>query len=136
MKQCHDSGMSAGYKHRMWRHAFLATILLLLAGCAEVWTRPGTTEAEADATNAACTDQAALAVPAQLVWQMVEQGGYDRERVCWVQGGREFCRWEQRWRPPRFAWVDVARGPRDAWRRECMRAKGFSYEGLRPLRLQ
>jgi hypothetical protein len=120
------------------RRPFLALILLLtLAGCAERWTRPGTSEAEADAANAACADQATLSVPVQNVWTMVEPGGYDRERRCWRgRDGRDYCQWFSTWRPPRYAWVDVNRAPRDAWRRECMRAKGFNFEGYRPLRLE
>lgn len=120
----------------MARLSLALLLLAALAGCAERWARPGTTEAEADANNAACQDQAALAVPTHLVWQMVEMGGYDRERVCWRQGGREVCRIESRYRPPRYDWVDVNRAPRDAWRRECMRARGFAFEGYRPLRLE
>jgi hypothetical protein len=108
----------------------------LLAGCAEVWTRPGTPEAEAEANNAACADQSALAVPPNLVWQLVELGGPERERVCWRDGGRQVCRIITRWRPPRYEWVDVNRAPRAAWRRDCMRARGFTFEGYRTLRLE
>lgn len=112
-------------------------LLLALAGCAERWARPGTSEAQADAQNAACRDQSALAVPAQMVWTIVEPGGIDRERRCFVnRDGREVCRVFERWRPPRYGWVDMNTAPRDAWRRECMRAQGFTFEGYRPLRLQ
>jgi hypothetical protein len=111
-------------------------VLLLLGACAERWTRPGTTEAEADATNAACGDQAVLAVPQQLVWTVVESGGYDRERHCRHVQGREHCYYTTRWRPPRYGWVDANAQPREAWRRSCMRDRGFTFEGYRPLRLQ
>jgi len=120
----------------MARPALLLMLFLLLGACAERWTRPGVTEAEADAQNAACADQATLAVPEQLVWQMVEAGGFDRERRCFQRDGREVCQIFTRYRPPSFAWVDVNRSPREAWRRECMRAKGFTFEGYRPLRLE
>ncbi|WP_270933435.1 hypothetical protein [Falsiroseomonas oryzae] len=117
--------------------ALLLLLVLLVGGCAERWVRPGTTEAEADATNAVCQDRSELAVPPQMVWQMVEPAGYDRDRRCWRQrDGREVCETFSRWRPARYAWVDVASGPRDAWRRECMRAKGFTFQGYRPLRLE
>ncbi len=113
----------------------LLVLLLALGGCAERWSRPSTTETEADAANAACADQAALAVPPRMVWQMIEPGGYDRDRRCRrVEGGREHCYYVDRWRPPRYGWVDIAQGPRDAWRRSCMREKGFTFEGYRPLR--
>lgn len=111
-------------------------LLLALAGCAERWTRPGTSEAEADATVAMCRDQAALAVPPQNVWQMVEPGGYDRDRRCYRDRGREHCYVTTNYRPPRYGWVDVNTGPRDAWRRTCMREKGYTFEGYRPLRLE
>jgi hypothetical protein len=119
------------------RRIAAALSLMLMASCAEVWTRPGTTEPEAEAANAACRDEASLAVPVQLVWTMVESGGYDRERRCYRRGdGREICNFVSYYRPPRFAWVDVNEAPRDGWRRQCMRAKGFEFQGLRPLRLQ
>jgi hypothetical protein len=114
----------------------LLLLLILLAGCAERWVRPGTSEAQADAANAACRDRAALAVPPQMVWVMVEPGGFDRDRICRRIDGREVCRTYSRYRPPRFAWVDANDRPRDAWRRQCMVAEGFSFEGYRPLRLE
>jgi hypothetical protein len=119
------------------RRIAAALVLLLLAACAEVWTRPGTTEAEAEAANASCGEQASLAVPVQLVWTIIEPGGYDRDRRCWRgRDGREYCDVVSRYRPPRYGYVDVNEGPRDGWRRQCMRAKGFEFQGLRPLRLQ
>jgi hypothetical protein len=118
------------------RAAAALLLLVALGGCAERWTRPGASEAEADATNAACSDHAALAVPAQMVWTMVDAGGHERERRCRHEGGREVCYAVTRFRPPRFDWVDVNRGARDAWRRQCMREKGFTFEGYRPLRLE
>jgi hypothetical protein len=115
----------------------LALLLILaLSGCAERWTRPGTTEAEADAANASCTDKAELAVPPAMAWQIVEPAGTDYDRQCWRQDGRELCRTIPRYRPARWGWVDLARGQRDAWRRECMRDQGFRFEGYRPLRLE
>lgn len=119
------------------RRCLALLILLTLAGCAERWTRPGSTEAEADAANAACGDQAMLAVPPQMSWQIVEPGGTWYDRQCWRDGnGRAVCRTVPRWRPPRWDWVDLAQPPREAWRRECMRAQGFTFEGYRPLRLE
>lgn len=122
----------------MMRRLALALLMLAaLAGCAERWTRPGTSEAEADNALAACRDQAILAVPAQNVWQIVEPDGYDRDRRCWRdRGGREHCQVFTRWRPARWGWVDVNATPREAWRRECMRAGGFTFDGYRPLRLE
>lgn len=119
------------------RRITFALLLLALASCAEVWTRPGTSEATAEATNAACLNQAALAVPVQLVWTIVEQGGYDRDRRCWRgRDGREYCDVVTRYRPPRYGQVDINEGARDGHRRQCMQEKGFSFGGYRPLRLE
>jgi hypothetical protein len=121
------------------RHArlLLLPVLLLLAGCAEVWTRPGTSEAEAEAMQATCRQEALAAVPVNNVWMMVDPGGTDRERTCWRDDrGRERCTVQTRFRPPRYDWVDVNSRPRDDWRRQCMVAKGFSFSGYRPLRLE
>ena len=120
----------------MARLALLLLMFCLLGSCAERWTRPGATEAQADAQNAACGDQAALAVPELLVWQMVEPSGFDTDRRCYRRHGREVCQTFTRYRPARFGWVDVNRSPREGWRRECMRAQGFTFEGYRPLRLE
>src|SRR5690349_2228855 len=70
----HDPAGERRYAADMRRLAALL-LLLALAGCAERWTRPGATEAQADAANAACTDQAMLAVPPQMSWEIVEPGG-------------------------------------------------------------
>lgn len=111
--------------------------LLLLVGCAERWARPGTTEAEADAANARCTDQAVLAVPPAFQWRIVEGPRIERDRQCWRQpDGRDVCRVFERWRPARWGHVDVAAPARDAWRRECMAEQGFTFQGYRPLRLE
>ncbi len=120
----------------MRRLSLALSLLLLLAGCAERWTRPGVSEAQADAANAACGDRAELAVPQALVWQVVEPARWVRDWRCGVdRAGREVCIPRDRYRPPRYGWVDMNAGPRDAWRRECMREQGFSFEGYRPLRL-
>jgi len=115
----------------------LALILLLLTtACAERWQRPGSSEAEADAANAACADQAMLAVPPQMVWQMVEPPRFATDRQCWHEGGQQRCRSFSRHVPARFGFVDVSQAPREAWRRTCMREQGFTFEGYRPLRLE
>ena len=120
----------------MTRFSLALALLLLLGGCAERWVRPGTTEAQADATLESCQDKAAVAVQPLMVWQIVDPGGYVRERRCWINhSGREVCSFTDRWRPPRYGWVDANTGPRDAWRRGCMRSQGFTFDGYRPLRL-
>lgn len=113
-----------------------ALLLLLLSACAEVWTRPGTSEAAAEATQAACRDEATIAVPPQMVWVLVRPAGYVPETRCWRQGGREVCRTAYRWRRADYDLMDVNQAPREAWRRQCMRERGFTFEGYRPLRLE
>ncbi|WP_439597405.1 hypothetical protein [Falsiroseomonas sp.] len=116
--------------------ALTLLLLILLTACAERWARPGTSEAEADAMNAACGDAAALAVPPVMVWQQVAPARVERERNCWREGDRERCRVTERYRPPRYDMVDMASGARDQHRTACMREKGFVFQGYRPLRLE
>ena len=113
----------------------LLLLLPLLGGCAERWTRPGTSEAQADAMNAACGNESVLAVPPRMVWQVVEPARIERDRTCWREGDRERCRVTERYRPARWGHVDIASGERDAWRRGCMVEQGFTFQGYRPLRL-
>ncbi|HZF77215.1 MAG TPA: hypothetical protein VE033_15425 [Acetobacteraceae bacterium] len=114
----------------------LLLLALLLPACAERWERPGTTEAEAEATAAQCANAAALEVPPHFVWQVVEPARIERDRDCWVdRDGRRRCAVFERFRPPRWGQVDVNAGPRDASRRQCMAEKGFTFGGYRPLRL-
>lgn len=115
----------------------LALVLLALSGCAERWTRPGSTEAEGDAANAACASDSEVAVPVILQWRVVEPARIERDRFCRRDDrGNERCRFVDRFRPPRWDTVDVNEIPRQAWRRQCMAAKGFTFQGYRPLRLQ
>ena len=121
----------------MRKTATIMALLLLLGGCAERWARPGTSEAEADATNAACGNEAALAVPPQMAWQMTSPARVERDRECWRDHrGHERCRVTERYRPARYGQVDMAAGVRDQWRRQCMQERGFSFQGYRPLRLE
>ena len=48
----------------------IAGAILLLAGCAETWTKPGATPEQFDAAKAACTARASTDAPAQP--QLVE----------------------------------------------------------------
>ncbi|NKC32172.1 hypothetical protein [Falsiroseomonas selenitidurans] len=114
----------------------LLLLLPLLAGCAERWSRPGTTEAEAEAMNAACGNDAQQAVPPRMVWQQTAPARIERDRQCWREDGRERCRTTERFRPARYDMVDVATGQREAYRTACMREKGFVFEGYRALRLE
>jgi hypothetical protein len=117
----------------------LAPILaiLTLAGCAERWTRPGATEAEAEAMNAACAREAGLTVPVVLETRIVEHARVERDRNCWTgRDGRQVCTVRERFIPARWGQVDVNAPARDAARRGCMAEKGFTFQGYRPLRLE
>ncbi len=109
---------------------------LLLSACAERWARPGTSEAEADAVAGACRNEALMAVPPQMVWQMTSPARVERDRDCWRDGGQERCRVRERYLPAQYSQVDIAAGPRDGWRRNCMAQQGFTFQGYRPLRLE
>jgi hypothetical protein len=121
----------------MRRFVALALLLLAVAGCAERWVRPGATEAEGDAANAACASEAELAVPPLLQWRIVEPSRFERDRQCFRDDrGNERCRVYERYRPARWGTVDVNEVPRQGWRRQCMASQGFTFGGYRPLRLE
>lgn len=117
--------------------AALLLLLLFLPACAEVWERPGVSEEEAERMLTICTGRAARDVPPALVWTMVEPPRWiPGERVCRTVGDRTVCHTHPgRHLPARFDWVDSAEGPRRAARNACMAEAGFTYRGLRPLRL-
>ena len=119
------------------RRLVILSCLVLLAACAEVWERPGTTEAEAERALAICTGQAAREVPPAMVWTMVEPPRWTPgQQVCRRSGEHVVCTWHPgRHIPARFDWVDSAEGQRRAVRNACMAEAGFTYGGLRPLRL-
>lgn len=117
------------------RHA-LFLILLLTSGCAERWTRPGVTEAQADAMNADCGSQAAMAVPPAIIRRIAAPARIERHRECRSEGNRERCTVTERFIPERWEDVDMNAQARDGWRRQCMISKGFTFQGYRPLRLE
>lgn len=112
-------------------------LLLLLAGCAERWERPGSTEAESEAAQARCTVIAAEQVPPVMVWTQVAPAQWEPgERRCRTRGDHTECYVRPpRYIPPQYGWVDAAVPQRRAARAVCLQAEGWSYQGLRPLRL-
>lgn len=112
-------------------------LLLLLAACAERWERPGATEAESEAAQARCTAEAGFRVPQALVWTQVSSGHYvSGSRSCRTRGDRTECTYTPGYYvPPRYGWVDVNTAQRSAVRAACLTAQGWTYQGLRPLRL-
>ncbi|MBX9701330.1 MAG: hypothetical protein K2X74_17980 [Acetobacteraceae bacterium] len=120
----------------MWRFA-LPLMLLLGAACAERWERPGATEQESEAAQARCTAEAGERVPPALVWTQTSPGFWEPpRRICQRRGDRSECFYQPGYFvPPRYGWVDINTGQRRAVRDACLTAEGWTYQGLRPLRL-
>jgi hypothetical protein len=114
----------------------LILLLLLTGGCAERWTRPGVSEAQADAMNAQCGAQAAMAVPPAMVRRLASPARLERDRNCRREGDRERCVVTERYIPEVWQDVDMNAQAREGWRYQCMVGKGFTFEGYRPLRLE
>jgi hypothetical protein len=117
------------------RHIALL-ILLLATGCAERWTRPGVSEGQADAANAQCGHQAAMAVPPAMIRRLAAPARVERHRDCRRNGYREYCTVTERFIPERWEDVDMNANARDGWRRQCMVSQGFAFQGYRPLRVE
>lgn len=115
----------------------LALLALLLAGCAERWERPGASEADADAAQQACSAVATAQVPPALVWAQTAAGYWQpAERRCRTRNGVTDCIYRPaRYYPPQYGWVDANTGLRSAARAACLREGGWTYQGLRPVRL-
>ncbi len=100
---------------------------LLLSGCAEKWIKPGATEEEFDAMNAACYSQAAQRFPPNMRTMEVEPAHISpRVTQC-----REFYRGYQCIEdggylvPPTYADIDLNRDPRAAETRACYYRNGW-----------
>lgn len=118
----------------MWR---MLALIALLAGCAERWERPGATEAESEAAQARCTAIAAGQVPPALVWTIVAPARWEPgERRCRTYRNQTECvSRPPRYVPPEYGWVDANTAQRSAARAACLAEEGWTYQGLRPLRL-
>ena len=94
-------------------------LLLLLAGCAERWERPGATEVESEAAQAQCTAEAARQVPPALVWTQTAPAYWEPPfRRCRTRRGVTDCFYRPgRYQSPQYGWVDANTGPRRAARR-------------------
>lgn len=80
---CHDSAL--GYRLKSGMRFLPLMLLWLLSACAERWEKPGTTEAEADAAQAACTAQAAEHIKPAMVWMQVAPAYWEPgDRHCWT----------------------------------------------------
>lgn len=112
-------------------------LILGLGACAERWERPGATEQDSEAAQARCTAEAGVRVPPALVWTQTSAGYWvPPQRACRRRGDRTECVYNPGYYvPPRFGWVDVNTDQRRAVRNACLTAEGWSYQGLRPLRL-
>ena len=75
---------------------------------------------------------------ANVRWMQVAPAYWEPgDRHCWTgANGVTHCRSSPpRWRPPVFDWVDINIPARQEARANCLREQGFTYQGLRPLRL-
>jgi hypothetical protein len=100
---------------------------LLLAGCAETWTKPGATPQDFDAAEAACTAQANASVPSQR--QQVEMSpgyvtpmqmrcsGMGAAANCYPGGGQYV--------PPVTTTVDRNQNLRRTVIRSCLTEEGW-----------
>ena len=111
-------------------------LLLTLAGCAERWERPGTSEAVSEANHQQCVNLAAQAVPPRIITRLASPARVERSRDCRREGDRERCRETERYIPERYEDVDLNAGARDGHRQRCMTSRGFRFTGYRPLRLE
>jgi len=58
------------------------------------------------------------------------------QRTCRTYGNRTVCETRPaRFVPAQYDWRDANAGQRAAVRSGCMAERGFTYQGLRPLRL-
>ena len=113
-------------------------LAVLLAACAERWEKPGATEADSDAAQSACTAQAAEQIRPAMVWMQVQPAYWEPgETHCWTgpNGATRCTRRPSRLRPAIYDWVDVNIPIRQEARAKCLNERGFTYKGLRPLRL-
>jgi|GEM_PF-449848 len=103
------------------------SVLVLLAGCAERWAKPGGTPQQFEATRTFCEADAFRAFPAipQVVQvapgyftpaRQVCQGQPPNQR-CWLQGGA--------WIPPAYSTMDANAPGRRQQTRACLFAAGW-----------
>lgn len=114
----------------MARYLYLATVVFLLAGCVEKWTKPGATAAEFDATLASCKGRAYSMAPPQLQQMQISSGyttpittscsGYGFNASCVSTGGAYI--------PPAFITVDNNEGQRGNLVRSCLYSNGWTPE--------
>ncbi len=113
-------------------------LFLLLAACAERWEKPGATEADSNAAQAACGRLAAAQIRPHWVRTMTRPAGYDPgERVCSKHRGIKQCQVVRQpgWRSAEYHTYDANAPARQAVRSSCLTNLGFTFKGLRLLRL-
>lgn len=105
----------------------LLPFLLLLAGCAEYWAKPGGTPAAFGAAREACTRAAAAEYPTEMEPVQINQGA--RAPVvttCAPAGGGMACTTNGiGFQPPTYTTLDRNTGPRERAFRACLEAAGW-----------
>ncbi|MCC6716919.1 MAG: hypothetical protein IT555_03465 [Acetobacteraceae bacterium] len=103
----------------------LLAFLLLLAGCAERWAKPGADDAEFRAMQAHCDAYAHDRWPPLLRQEMLFPGHFvPPVRSC---DNRGRCTWFGGWyEPPQMTVIDDNLRPRNQERRACYLANGWT----------
>ena len=105
----------------------ILTALVLLAGCAQRWEKPGATEAEFDRDLRRCEARALERHPPRLERRMISGGYFAPPRTrCHGHGKHRRCRTVPgRYMPPVWGDVDLNRGARRGELELCLREHGW-----------
>ncbi|MBS0641461.1 MAG: hypothetical protein U1E70_22935 [Acetobacteraceae bacterium] len=105
----------------------LLALLLLLAGCAEYWAKPGGTPVGFRAAREACTRQASADYPPDMEPVQVTQGTPSpMVTTCAPAGGSMACTTSGiGFQPPTYTTLDRNTGPRERAFRACLEAAGW-----------
>ncbi len=101
---------------------------ILLAGCAERWTKAGATNEEFETTKTACTNDATIRFPARLRMVEVSPGSSPQTTVACSGAGPSLNCHPQTVPalPPSTRMVDDAQEARDREVRACLIQKGWT----------
>jgi len=100
---------------------------LLLAACAEKWTKPGGSEAEFDAMRVGCESNAYAKFPPYVQQVLVSPGHYNpvQQSCSTVNGVRDCVRFGGDYVPPQYSTIDHNERGRAQDVRACFFAHGW-----------
>lgn len=112
---------------QLGRAALTAVLLLVLAGCAEHWAKPGATALERDAALARCDAESHARFPPALQTIMLSPGYFVPPQTrCWTQNNQTHCNTSGGfWVPPSYHTIDHNYDARRAARLDCMYSAGW-----------